>query len=452
MVTRIRAAIPPALLAALALTLVGDTVASLYQAHLAAARDYSAKFDALDLASIALWFTVTLTLALGLGELTGRLRGSARTLLTVATVVAGLALVRPLMGIYTTYVDRPSGKWLHDYYLWSGRVSATLWLVGAASMAAVVARRGPVGVAIAAALLVTSIANHPLRTISEWLYFDGDAAHAWANAALGTAYQWAYVAALGGAVFVIGDGVPGVPADPGRTIVGLERVGTALVARVVIAIGVATFTMMAIGARSPGLGKLLVTVGPVALLATAIAQVSGLFAAARDGAGPRLRLIGAATLTVWAMTASACQAVAAYRVARDRWSRGDLDSWERDRLEAAAAALPNLVPLVGLAGLLLLLAAIASVRARRPAVAAAPPAAAAVWVVIGTLAALALQRYAAGHVRDVSSFVMLTLLVAAANVTATIAVARCCHQTAWAFRTLDPDALPPARLVDRNPM
>lgn len=453
MLDRLRTAIPPALVAAFALTLVGDTATSLYQAHLLSTRDFAATrgaFDALDLAALTSWLATTLLIALGLGELSRRLRGGARTLLVVAATVAAMALARPLMAIYTTYVDRPGGKWLHDYYLWSGRVSAVLWLASAGCMAAVLARRGSVGVAIATALIVATLIVHPFRTVAGWLAFDHG--HAWANAMLEIAYQWAYVAALGAAAYLIGRDAPGAPAEPIHLITGLERVGTALGARVVLAIGVATFTMMAIGARSPGLGKILVTVGPVALLATAIAQVSGLFTAARDGAGPRLRLVGAGALTLWTMTASACQAVAAYRVARDRWSRGAMDSWERDHLEAAATALPNLIPLIGLAGLLLLLSAIASVRARRPAVAAATPGSAAAWAVGGTLAALFLQRYALREVHDVGELVMLTLVVAAANVIATIAVARCCHQTAWAFRRLDPDALPAARVVDRNEM
>ena len=453
MIDRLRAAIPPAIVAGLAIALVGDTAAALYQAHLMSARDVDAArggLNALGLGSLALWLTVTLSIALGLGELSSRLRGSAQTLLVLATAVAAMAMARPLMAIYATYVDRPDGKWLRDYFLWSGRVSALLWLASAGCMAAVLARRGPVGVAVAAALVVTTAITHPFRTVAEWTTFEHG--HVWATAVLAIVYQWRYVAAFAAAVYLIGRDAAPVPAEPVRLVTGLERIGTALVARVVLAIGVATFTMMAIGAKSPGLGKLLVTVGPVALLATAIAQVSGLFTAARDGAGQRLRLVGAGALTLWSMTATACQAVAAYRVARDRWSRGDMDSWERDRFEAVASALPNLIPLVGLAGLLLLLSAIASVRARRPAVAASMPGAAALWLVGGTLAALFLQRYALRNVHDVGEFVMLTLLVATANVIATIAVARCCHQTAWAFRTLDPDALPPARVVDRNPM
>lgn len=455
MIDRIRAAIPPALLLAFALAVFGDTSLSLYQAHLSSIRNYDQVRDRLagaDLAALALWLTTTLLIASGFGELRARLRGDARALMTVATVVAGLALVRPVMGLYLTYVDQPRGGWLRDYYLWSGRVSFAAWLAAAGCMAALTARRGAVGLAIGVALLVTTAISHPLRTLAEWLYFDSDLAHPWANATLGIAYQVASVGALGAAVFLIGEDAAPVPAEPVRLVAGLERIGTALVARVVLAIGVATFTLMAIGAKSPGLGKLLVTVGPAALLATAIAQVSGLFTAARDGAAPRLRLVAAGALTLLTMTATACQAVAAYRVARDRWSRGDMDSWDRHHLEAAATALPNLIPLVGLAGLLLLLSAIASVRARRPAVAASTPGSAAAWVVGGTLAALFLQRYALRDVHDVGEFVMLTLLVATANVIATIAVARCCHQTAWAFRTLDPDALPAARLVDRNPM
>lgn len=453
MLARVRAAIPPALVVAFAVALIGDTAVSLYQAHLRSTHDYAAArgdFAALSLAGIALWLTVTLLIALGFGELAGRLRGGARALMTVATAVAALALVRPVIAVYATYVDAPSPSWNHAYYLWGGRATCALWLLGAGCMGAIVARQGARGIAVAAALMLATLINHPLQTIGGWLYFDHG--HRWANALLGTTYHWAYVAALAGAAYLIGREAPAVPAEPVRIIDGLERVGTALVARVVLAIGVATFTMMAIGARSPGLGKLLVTVAPVALLATAIAQVSGLFAAARDGAGPRLRLAGAGALTLMAMTASACQAIAVYRLARDGWRRGEMDSWDRDQLAAVATALPYLVPLVGLAGLLLLLSAIASVRARRPTMTAASPGTAAAWLVCGTLAAIYLQHYTITHIRGAGTFVAFTLVVAAANVIATIAVARCCHQTAWAFRTLDPDALPAARVVDRNPM
>ncbi len=299
MLPRIRAAVPPALLFAFALAVVGDSALSLYRVHLVSAASLDAarpQLAAIGLASMALWSTTALLIALGIAELRGRLLGDARSLVTVAAVVAGLALVRPAMGLYMTFVTSTRSGWLPDYYLWSGRVSFAMWLVAAGCLAGVTARRGPVGLAIGAALIITTIVTHPLRTIEEWLYFDSGRAHLWANTALGVAYAWAHVAALGAAVFVIGQDARAVPAAPGRLITGLERIGSALVARVVLAIGVAAFTMMAIGARSPGLGKLLVTAAPIALLATAIAQVSGLFAAARDGAGPRLRLVGAGTL------------------------------------------------------------------------------------------------------------------------------------------------------------
>ena len=134
MIDRLRAAIPPAIVAGLAIALVGDTAAALYQAHLMSARDVDAArggLNALGLGSLALWLTVTLSIALGLGELSSRLRGSAQTLLVLATAVAAMAMARPLMAIYATYVDRPDGKWLRDYFLWSGRVSALLWLASA---------------------------------------------------------------------------------------------------------------------------------------------------------------------------------------------------------------------------------------------------------------------------------------------------------------------------------
>ncbi|MBK7074554.1 MAG: hypothetical protein IPH44_19885 [Myxococcales bacterium] len=42
MIDRLRAAIPPAIVAGLAIALVGDTAAALYQAHLMSARDVDA--------------------------------------------------------------------------------------------------------------------------------------------------------------------------------------------------------------------------------------------------------------------------------------------------------------------------------------------------------------------------------------------------------------------------
>ncbi|MBK9032998.1 MAG: hypothetical protein IPL61_17290 [Myxococcales bacterium] len=452
MLTRVRAAIPPALLVMIILTMTTEVASALYQAHvLTSDREvlHAGRWEAVTLATMASWFTLTLLVFAGLRELAARLRGTDRTLVTLAAVVAGLAMLRPLISLYLEYVDMPGYRWTHSYHLWSARISFGLWLGAAGCLAAVVGRRGPRGVAIAVALVVTTVIMHPLRTISGWMMFDYGPAHVWANAALSIAYDLAGAAALGATVFVLGDRASPPQPAPDRIVHGLERTGAALVARVVIALGAAAFTVMAVGARSPGLLKLMVTVVPVALLAAMIAQISGMFAAGAAGTGPRLRFVGAAALSTWALVATSCQAVAAFRVARDAWSRGSMDSWDRQRLAATATAWPYLVPLVGMVGLLLLLSAVASVRRARPSLDASAPALAGVWLVTGTMGALLLQRWAlSGHVRGIGEFMMLTIVVAVANIVATVAVARACHKTAWALMLDEPSALPTARALE----
>lgn len=454
MLARLRAALPPAMVVLVALTVVAAPALRLSQAHLATAADRLAMRDqatALSLAGLGWWLLSSLLIGVTYLELGRRRRGADRALLWVAAGVGLTAMVQPLVSAWFGYVDQPSLSTLREYYRWTSRIWFVLWVGGAGCVAAALARRGGAAAAVGAALVVVTALAHPLEAISDRLWPAPTPANAWTTAALELAITSVGTALHLGAAYLLGKDAPASTGTPGQLLIGLERVGTALVVRVLAALGTGLFTMMAIGAKSPGLMKVVVTVVPLVLIGSLVAQVSGLFTAAGDAAGPRLRLTAAGALTAFVTVVTSVQAVALFRVARDRWSHGELDSWEVSRLTAAAHALPYLTPAVLLIGLGLLLSAVAAARRPRPDLEPTTVTSTALLVVGGTLAALWLGRHAERHLGTPGEFLLLTVLVAACNVAALLALARLCHKTVWALR-LGSDGLPPARVVDGNPM
>lgn len=454
MLARVRAAIPPALLVAFALIGLGSPILDLYQAHVARVRDYShvgADAAAVSLAGLGLWFLKPTLIGLALLELGRRRRGHERTLLYVAAGVALAAISGPIVSAWFGYADRPSLATMVAYARWSTWAWAALWTLAGACVATLVVRRGRAGLVVAVAVMLTTVVAHPLRVVDELIRPTPTPGHAWINAAIDIAITWSSLAALGAAAYLLGKDAPATTWSPGQLLTGIERVGTALVLRVLAALGTGLITTMAIGARSPGLMKAIVVVVPPVLVGALIAQISGLFAAAGDATGPRLRLTAAGALTTFAMVVMSAQAVAAFRVARDRWGSGSLDSWDSTRLADTAQALPYLTPAALLLGVVLLLSSLGAMRRARPDLDPGAVTTAGVLTVGGSLAALWLARHALRHVGSPGEFVLLTALVAACNIAALIAVARLCHKTVWALR-LGSDGLPPARIVDGNSM
>jgi hypothetical protein len=169
------------------------------------------------------------------------------------------------------------------------------------------------------------------------------AARAW-NPVFFTVVRLGYFAALAATLgTIVRSTAPPAPSME-ATARGLEQTGSALIGQVMIAVGTAALTLMAFGAKSPGLMKVVVTIVPIALVIVTAIQVSGTFSAARGQLAPR-RLIAAGALTLWVATAQAMRSIAAFRIARASWDgERSLDVFDRERLAAAAAALPYLTP------------------------------------------------------------------------------------------------------------
>ena len=446
MLDRIRAAIPPTILVLCAWN-VADVALDAYQTYQFGTREPS--WEAIRLASTALWVVVSLLLPLGLHELALRRTGVERTLITAAAAVTALLAVQTVVQIYLDHVDPPSYRWLRSYWTWSQRLNAGGMLTAAVLLALAAAQRGPRGIVAGVALVITTAMAFRFSMVHEWLIFDNHLAHRWFNLALVSGYAMAFRAALLTVVFLLGDRAPPRPTEPGVVARSLEHIGTALVARVVIVIGVAVFTAMAVGSRSPGLIKVILVLAPLGLLLSMIAQIVATFGLSTAAGGPRLRLAAGASLTLATMVVTTIQAIIAFRAATDRSDSGG------PRLSAEAArgfleAWPYLLPALALLGLLLLLSGVASLRRRQPGLDAEAPTVAAAWLIGASLGAVLLQRHTP---KSASEFVLLALAVAACNVVAVLAVARVCHKTAWAIAAGDP-ALPSARVVsgDRNPM
>lgn len=429
----VMAALPPALVAGLVLSIACSAALTLYQAALLATDGWHAQvWPRVVVLSAARFFTGALFLAVGLGQLRERARGGERALVTLAAIVAALVVARPLVSAYLTFVDEPSPAWRLAFDRWDARVAFAAWVVIDGALVAVVSRRGRVGLAIAAGLLVSLALQVPVDAWIDLFYFDDRRQHPLANAAISIGLHLFNAATLLAAAWCLGrDSAPPDP-RPGLLADGLARVEATLVARVLLAVGAALLTMLAIGGHSPGTMKVVLTVVPLAALATQVALVLGLLRAARGSAALRGRLTWSAALTVLASFAAWCQAITAYRVMRARWHH-DHDAataW----LQQLSTAWPYLLPSIGLVGLLLLLWAVEHVRRTTPHHDPASPVAAGVWAIVGTASALALPTILLGRRVDVADVLLLTVLVAVANVVATLTVARACGKAAAALR------------------
>lgn len=446
------AAVPPALLLGLAIALVSGIALDVYFIGLneLEGRAFHAAVVRSSLAGSALWLTTTVLIAVGLGEAGRRSTGVDRNLFAAASFLIAVVAVRALVSIWTSYLVRPEVETLRALGLWGTRVTFVCWLGASVCVAATLRRDTTLLVGLGAALVVGSVIAHPSRMVAEWILFDWQSAHGQRNNAIVTAlYEAAFATAVVATLVARFRAEPALPGDTVRVAAGVARVGSALVARVVIALGFAFTMMMAIGAKSPGLAKVGFVLFPGATVMATIALVSGLLQAAGEGGAPeppRLRFTLAAGLSLGALVMTAIQSLASYRLAFRTLGGGD-GGFERDDLAAQAGAFPYLVPGLALAGLLCLVSALSSLRAQRgPQLGTADPTLAAVMLFAFTLAAVVMQRWMVSNTRDTGSYLLLFLAVAVANVIAQLAVARLCHKVAEGL-VLDPTAeLPTARI------
>lgn len=430
------ALMPPALVVGLAVSLVGGVALSAYRTWLITHLDgWSPRWAQASVLATARWFTSALLLALGLGQLRARVDGRERALLSVATVAAALLVLRPLVNAYFEVVAPPHRAWHPELDVWITWSTFAMRAVMFAGLLGVLVTRGRHG-AVAGALLATALVLElPVRGWTAVFYFASYRDHAWANATIGVGLQLVAIAALAVAAWAIARGAAPAGERPRALADGLARVEQALVARVVIAVCAALLTILAFGAHSVAVLELVVTVVPLAVLASQIAMVQGMLRAA-GAAAVRGRLTWAAGLTILVSFAGWYQAIAAFQLARARWSH---DHSADDRtFSAAAQAWPYLLPALGLVGLGLLLWAVDHVRRTTPSHHAPDPTVAGVWAVVGTAAALALPEILSSRRVELGDVLLVTALVAIANVVATLAVARACGKAAAALRQVPP--------------
>ncbi len=395
----------------------------------------------------AAWMVIPTLLVLALRDLRLRLTGREATLAAVAVGAALALLLAPVVDLYVAYVDELGPAATETYFRWSPRLELIAWLTAMGALAAIAVERGRGGAIAGATLVALTVLAFPTELVRELITVEGRdiVARGW-NATVLVATRLAYFAALAATLAAISRTTPPVAPSTEATARGLEQTGSALIGRVMVAGGTAALTLMAFGAKSPGLMKVVITIVPIALVIVMAIQVSGTFGAARGQVAP-LRLVAAGALTLWVATTQAMQSIAAFRVARASWDRErSLDAFDRERLAAAAAALPYLSPAVAVVAMLLLLSAIGEIRRQRRLDDGAVVGAT-VGFVVATAAALALQHGMLAKVRSVGEFLTLTVVIALANVIALLTIARLCHKTGWALR-LEPETdLPVARAL-----
>ncbi len=455
-IQRLHAAVPPALLIGVVTAVIGELALSVYQVRLAALSDLEAVtvgWARYSLAANAAWVASTVPIAVGLREVARRGVVGNRAVVTAAAILTAVVAVCAIGSIYIESVVDLERSTHESIWRWGARFTLAAWL-GAAACLVFALRRGSLGVvvALAAALLVTTLLAHPPWMMRSWFYFDGwTTAKVWANGALAFGYGAAHASALVLAVFELCRREPPLLGETTRVAEGLTRIGTALVARVVIAMGFVFAMLLAIGARSPSLAKLaLVAVPVVALLAT-IAMISGMFQAAGNAgaaAPPRYRFTLAAVLTLGSLVLISIQAVAAYWLVTHGGGSSDPSfAHERQSMQAVVSAFPYLGPAITLAGLLCLISAVASLRAQRgPILGSAEPSTAAAMVVTFTIAAVAVQRWAATAGGNTGTYLVMLIAVTVATIAAQLAVARLCHKAGDGLVAELPTDLPTARI------
>lgn len=382
-------------------------------------------------------------LVLAMRDVARRVVGVDARWLALAIGGAVALAIGDAMWLYDGYVDRlafanePSGR------AWILRFDLVAGLAVAVGLAGPAVRRGSGGPLVAAALIVTTALTFRVLSVGELLHIDGSPA---ANQLIFLLTRLAYVAALGTAMALVVSGAAAPPPEPERQHYGLAQVGSALVGRLLLAVGAAAFTIMAFSARSPGLLKVTFTVIPAVLALVMIMQIAGTFTTAR-GQVAEQRLVVAGGLMVWATTVQVGQAILVFRLMRASSGRS-MDLYGLDEL---ATALPYLTPAVALLSILVLLSAISAIRRHHQLADDGTVSNATTLFVMATLAALGLQLGLMRKVTTEGELLLMTIVIAGANVAALLAVARCCQKTAWAIKLAPPTTLPAARIAGASP-
>lgn len=453
------AGVPPAFAIGVAVKLVVGVILSLFLAYVMSRPDFPApgswSFELFasgrSMLMVASGVAVSALFLVGFAELVRRAGPGRDGLALRAGLVAIVGLLAlGLASAYMWFWWHPRGEasaarvaTLETFELWRARLALVAALVASAALV-VAGRRQRIVLWLAAPLLALTALHHPSYWLDELLTFARpEGAQWWLQAAISIAIRIGFCGVFLAVASAIGAALPPAPADPVRAGQGLERVGSGLVARVIVVL-VSLFTLiMTVGAPAPSMQRVAGVIFPACLLVASIAIVTGMLQAGGFTAAgaPRKRLYTGAALTMSAMVIEAIKAVSIYLALR----RGDDDgAYLVDRLERTAAALPYLSPVLALAGLCCILSAAMVLRRMVPEARVDERGirAAAASVTIFTAAAVALMRWIESGVQSPAIFVIVSIFVGFANIVAQLAVARVCHRVGGAVREVA--ALPPA--------
>jgi hypothetical protein len=394
---------------------------------------------------------------LGFAELSRRAGpGLDGTFLRIGLVAAAVIVGGMLVNLYMRNWwwprsdDREALETMQTFWKWYQRVGAAGALVCSGALLAA-GRRHPLVQGLAMPFIIATAFAFPFEMVWELTHeSDPSLRNLWLETFIDIAIDVSFAASLLMVVTAIGRSLPPPPVDLARAGDGLHRVGSALVARVLVIV-VGAFTLMStVGVRSPGLAKAMAVVFPFGMLLASIALVTGVLQTgglASPGA-PRRRFYAAAVLGTAALVAEALKAVAFYHHLSGLGEAArQVRFLDAERL---LGALPYGVPALGLAAMLCLLSGVQAMRRWAPDARVTDGAisGAAISVTLFTILAVLMSRWAYSSPRDVGVFIIVSIMIAVANVIAWLSVARACHRVAESMRGAP--ALPTAVVKQRH--
>lgn len=457
--------VPPAFVVGLAIMVFGGALMSIAWAHAMSTvgaivdhekQDWYYRFAHHGRAVLGpgLSLSIASLMILGFAELARRAGpGVDGIALRVGLAAVAALFLAVLANLYATYWYLPRNpgharSFIEDFWMWQQRVVSGSAAIASASLL-YAGRRLFIVQALAVPFLLATLFAYPSQSVWELVHpMRRGADDVWPGAFMEVLIEGGFATLLVIIAGALGRALPPAPVDVARAGEGLQRVGSALLVRVLIVV-VGAFTLMTtFGAHSVGLERLSLVVFPVGLLITSIALVTGIFQTASLSAegAPRLRLYAAGACTVIAFVAETIRAIVKYNLATDRV---DTSGWARDRAFGMIEVLPYFIPAVGLTGLLLLVSAVDRLRRWAPEARADRQMMinAGVAVALLSIIGVVVMREASPVRSDVGFYIMVSILVAIASVLAQVAVARVCHRVAGEMR--EAPALPTAVVAPR---
>jgi hypothetical protein len=375
-------------------------------------------------------------LTAGMVALAGHLAGWQRRAATVAAVGFGVSVgVRAALLAIQYLVDSPievirpgslghlawQGVMVASVIGWTAALIATgrraRWLLTAAGLAALALRSPLYGVVIAA------LADHPGALLA-------------VDVALSAALPLVLLASTVSAV--TGPGA----ADRGAAHLGIHQVGSALIARVIIAASTVPSAMIAVGVQSPKVVSLLALLLPTAAAVATIVLATGAVRASRwsvDGA-PRLRFAAAGLLVAIGAVGQLVVIATLRNHLRDAGGASSL---------ATIQSMEWILPVVDVTGLLVLASALAASARLIAGDALARRISQAVVALVACMGVATWILRSVGTV-DRGTWVVVSIVAAVTTAIATLVLARRTHELSAAFAAAPVAEMPAAIAKTRD--